>query len=242
MCVTGAHDPVEDFVTEVARVDDRAERERLFLKHAEAFGVSRFAYLSTSPGDEPWYFETNYPSEWVERYVDKSYVEVDVVPLHSRRTPAPFNWRSALALPQYGAEAEEVFHDSAAFGIHDGYSIPIHGGGGFALVSMAVDDPSMFRRSARGELYALQLLGLHFHLACERAAAKAPPPSVTLTPREREVLSWAAKGKTAWEIAHILHLAERTVVFHMENAKTKLGAATRSHAVVRAVGLGLIAP
>jgi len=79
-------------------------------------------------------------------------------------------------------------------------------------------------------------------LACERAMTPQPPRELILTPREREVLLWAAKGKTGWEIGQILRLSERTVTYHVENARAKLGASSRAHAVVKAVTLGLIAP
>ena len=74
------------------------------------------------------------------------------------------------------------------------------------------------------------------------ALSAAALPAPRLSPREREVLLWTAKGKTGWEIAQILHLAERTVTFHIENAKIKLGAASRTQAVVTALSLGLIRP
>jgi len=249
-------DPVSDLAADLAGVTDSAARELIFLKHIAEFGVCRFAYLNSSPRLGEWYLESNYPTEWVQHYVANNFAAVDVVPVESRLSPIAFQWRAALAKPCYGPEAERVFHDAAAFGIHDGYSVPIHGPGGVALMSLAADDRSLFSPAAQPRLHALQLMSLYYHLACERSlaaspasaapqpsgAAALPPAPIQLTPRETEVLLWAAKGKTGWEIAHILHLAERTVTYHIENAKAKLGAATRSHAVVKAITLGLICP
>jgi DNA-binding CsgD family transcriptional regulator len=56
-----------------------------------------------------------------------------------------------------------------------------------------------------------------------------------LTPREREVLWWAAEGKSAQEIAEILSIAKRTVNEHTQNAARKLGAANRTQAVATAL-------
>src|ERR1700723_2443943 len=53
------------------------------------------------------------------------------------------------------------------------------------------------------------------------------PRLVELNDREVETLTWAARGKTSAEIAQILNLAKRTVDFHIDNARIKLGAATR---------------
>ncbi len=67
-------------------------------------------------------------------------------------------------------------------------------------------------------------------------------PPIELADREKEVLTWSAKGKTSHEIALILGLSKRTVDFHMDNARNKLGVATRVEAAIRATSLGLIAP
>lgn len=61
-----------------------------------------------------------------------------------------------------------------------------------------------------------------------------------LTARERECLQWLVAGKSSWDIAQILKVAEATVNFHMANVCKKLGAGSRLIAVARAVKLGLI--
>lgn len=53
---------------------------------------------------------------------------------------------------------------------------------------------------------------------------------VALTPRETEVLSWVAKGKTNRDIADILGMSHRTVNKHLEHVFEKLGVETRSAA------------
>ena len=72
-----------------------------------------------------------------------------------------------------------------------------------------------------------------------RAKSIATPP--TLSPRERTVLIWMKEGKTNWEIAKILGLSERTVRFHVGSIFEKLGVTSRTQAVARALGSGLIA-
>ena len=60
--------------------------------------------------------------------------------------------------------------------------------------------------------------------------------TVALNEREVEVLTWVARGKTSAEIAQILGLTKRTVDFHTDNARGKLGAATRTDDSSRAAG------
>jgi DNA-binding response OmpR family regulator len=68
------------------------------------------------------------------------------------------------------------------------------------------------------------------------------PNDVRLSEREVETLTWAARGKTSAEIAVILDLTKRTVDFHVDNARAKLGVTTRIQAVVKAAAGGLIDP
>jgi LuxR family transcriptional regulator, quorum-sensing system regulator BjaR1 len=57
----------------------------------------------------------------------------------------------------------------------------------------------------------------------------------SLTSREIEVLTWVARGKSAWEIGEILDIAKRTVDEHVQTAVRKIGAVNRTHAVALAV-------
>ena len=58
-----------------------------------------------------------------------------------------------------------------------------------------------------------------------------------LTPRETEVLSWLAKGKTNRDIADILGMSPRTVNKHLEHIFEKLGVETRTAAAAIASSL-----
>jgi DNA-binding response OmpR family regulator len=68
------------------------------------------------------------------------------------------------------------------------------------------------------------------------------PKLVDMSDREVEALTWAARGKTSAEIALILGLSKRTVDFHIDNARIKLGATTRIEAAIKAATGRLIHP
>jgi DNA-binding response OmpR family regulator len=68
------------------------------------------------------------------------------------------------------------------------------------------------------------------------------PSHIALGDRERETLTWAARGKTFAEIGQILGLSRRTVEFHLDNARRKLGVPTRTQALVKAAVGELIEP
>lgn len=71
---------------------------------------------------------------------------------------------------------------------------------------------------------------------------RSVPMRGALTEREIEALMWAARGKTRTQIAEIMGITIRTVVFHLNRAQTRLGAATFTEAVVKAAMQGLIEP
>lgn len=80
-------------------------------------------------------------------------------------------------------------------------------------------------------------LGETMLLLSVQAAGAAPAarlPRVDLTPRETEVLSWIAKGKTNRDIADILGMSPRTVNKHLEHIFEKLGVETRTAAAALA--------
>jgi DNA-binding NarL/FixJ family response regulator len=74
------------------------------------------------------------------------------------------------------------------------------------------------------------------------ARNKVWPKHVQLNEREIEILTWVARGKTSHEIARKLHMSKRTVDFHIDNARFKLGAQTRAAAAIKAAIGGLIEP
>ena len=63
-----------------------------------------------------------------------------------------------------------------------------------------------------------------------------------LTVREREVLTGLASGESGDELAKRLVIAPETVRRHVANAREKLGARTRVHAVALAIHRGEIEP
>lgn len=69
---------------------------------------------------------------------------------------------------------------------------------------------------------------------------RAKSGNSSLTPREREVLTWVAQGKTGREVGEILQIAKRTVDQHVETAVRKLGARNRLHAIAIALRESII--
>lgn len=70
--------------------------------------------------------------------------------------------------------------------------------------------------------------------------AEGRPLDEPLTPRELDVLQLLAQGLANKTIARRLEISEHTVKFHVNSILTKLGAQSRTDAVVRASRAGLV--
>jgi DNA-binding NarL/FixJ family response regulator len=68
------------------------------------------------------------------------------------------------------------------------------------------------------------------------------PKLAMLNEREIEALTWVARGKTSAQIADIIGVSKRTVDFHLDNARIKLDATTRTQAAIKAAIGKLIDP
>jgi DNA-binding NarL/FixJ family response regulator len=79
-------------------------------------------------------------------------------------------------------------------------------------------------------------LGETMWLLCEKRVDAQPSrlARAALTPREAEVLSWVAKGKTNRDVGEILGMSPRTVNKHLEHVYEKLGVETRAAAAALA--------
>jgi DNA-binding NarL/FixJ family response regulator len=60
------------------------------------------------------------------------------------------------------------------------------------------------------------------------------PKHTMLNDREIQMLTLVARGNTSAQIAEIVGLSKRTVDFHLDSAREKLGAATRTEAAFKA--------
>jgi two-component system response regulator NreC len=119
------------------------------------------------------------------------------------------------------------------------------GASGYVPKRAAPDDLiTAIHAAHRGEMYiypslAKLLVGDFLSRSGEDGAKEAMDE---LTPREGEVLSLLADGKTNDEIADLLSISVHTVARHRENLMGKLGLHSRSELVKYAIRKGLIKP
>ncbi|ABD05129.1 transcriptional regulator, LuxR family [Rhodopseudomonas palustris HaA2] len=226
-----------EFVDAADRLD-APSLVRQFESHIASAGFSAYimaALPAPGAGLAELTLANGWPRGWFELYVGRNYMAVDPVPRHGAATVQPFEWSDAPYDRKRDRAAHQVMTDAAEFGLVRGYCIPLHYDDGGAMISMAGEAPDL-DPTAKG---AMQLIGVYAHNRL-RSLNRPKPQRRLLTSRECEILSWAAQGKTAWEISMILRIAERTVKFHLIEASRKLNAVNRTAAVAKALSLGLI--
>ena len=180
------------------------------------------------------------PEGWVDLYRERNYLRVDPSIRHCRQMVRPYRWyKEAPYDPEREPEALEVVHRALDFGLVEGVVFPVASldtpkghvwMGGKSLDLPAYNLPSLHLMA----LYAFERVdGLH---------VKARNFAPKLTPRESEVLTWIALGKSAWEIGEILRVRERTIHAHVTTARRKLNAVNGVQAVAIALREGMIRP
>jgi LuxR family transcriptional regulator, quorum-sensing system regulator BjaR1 len=91
-------------------------------------------------------------------------------------------------------------------------------------------------------LPALHLMAIYAFDRILKLRGSPAPHQASLTPREREILTLVANGKSTWEIGETLHISGRTVKEHIKHLCRRLGAVTRAQAVMIAVRDRIIQP
>ncbi len=117
------------------------------------------------------------------------------------------------------------------------------GASGYIPKRAAPDDlVSAIRVVSQGNVFLYASLArflLNEVLPAHEARAESSPTE-SLTPREREVLTHIAEGKTNREIADVLVISPKTVDRHRENIMQKLNLHSRVELVKYAISKGLI--
>lgn len=151
-----------------------------------------------------------------------------------RSSSRPFRWRRGRRSASHelclADHADPLEHEGSGFGL------PLHAAGRHGLAVFFGETPGL----------SDDML-VEFHLHCIRlfaalidvtnASARRMP---AMSNRELDCLRLTADGKTSEEIAELLHLSAHTANQYLTAAAMKLDAVNRTHAVSKALRMGLI--
>lgn len=226
-----------DFIEAAKKTGDLEGLGRLFHKSTARLGFDHYACVSCVAFDtlpENAVFLAHYPDDWTKYYLEKKYDRIDKILQLSLGTSMPFNWENETVVKGRTGEQQRFFDEAEDAGLVYGVTVPIHVVGSYPGAVNIVGEYSQTDPSVE---HALHLMSVYMHdraVKLGEEGQRSAADRQELSPRELECLRWVSAGKTDWEISSILHIAERTVHAHIENAKRKLGVHTRLQAVVKA--------
>jgi LuxR family quorum sensing-dependent transcriptional regulator len=213
---------------------------RAFFESLRPFGVRAiYARAYRQPrsglGEEEHIFSRISPAGWEGLYAEKQFQNVNYLPREVRKRAGPFKWSDVrLVDPREKALAQALVDN----GFGDGLATPCHGPVGYVgVVSLAFERLWDVAPKDRG---AIEMASLVLHNRMRDCSKHVQADAPRLTPRERDCLGFVAEGKSDWDISVMLGVSHTTIISHVQNAKRKLGAATRAQAVAQCYILGLL--
>jgi DNA-binding CsgD family transcriptional regulator len=211
-------------------------------RHARSLGYTALALgvVARAPkGLGNTFFFTNWPAEWLRMYHERNFLANDLAVKFAFSRLTPITHAEMYASRPATAAEREVIEAVRDYGWKDGLVVPIHGPRGYlALAGLGGEE----REVGLAERAALQATIFAAHQRCVELteSTDVTPGPPRLTPRETECLQWLAGGESESEISDRLSISERTVRFHLQSAKRKLGVRTRAHAVALAILAGYL--
>ncbi|MER8629688.1 LuxR family transcriptional regulator [Mesorhizobium opportunistum] len=182
-----------------------------------------------------------WPEGWFKRYVEAEHAAVDGVCIYSAKTLKPFLWADVPAKWSDTKGSRRVAGEATEFGISSGFAVPMLSVHHWQSVLSFASSAKVCTLSPREEVQ-LVTMAVYAGMAIQALSHGDEVEEGLLTEREKEVLLWAAAGKTSSETSQILGLAERTVKWHATRAREAFGVATTTQAIVEAVRRRMIHP
>ena len=229
-------------IARAERATTRGELQGLIADLRDGWRLRHVAYQRIGDGDGAFALAT-YPRSWCDYYRDSGYLRIDPVVRGSLRRGRPAFWDD---FDWSGKAARLLLNETVGRGLGDrGFSIPLRGPSGhFAIFTLKGSGSERAWRSLIGAhlmdiLLIAQWIDQRF---LDLTGDPMEPPSRALSPREEQALTYLAQGYSRSRASERLEISEHTLRVYIESARHKLGAMNTTHAVARALSLGLIVP
>lgn len=253
---------IEEAICSIERCNSMEELRSTLHRIVQDYGFSAFSFLDAGQPhlDVPYHTGTH-DLAWEQTYLQNDFVHSDPALVRVRRTNTPFHWGS-LKLPVVNGRrktgAVRTMEAARDHGFREGLVVPFHFRDKLGAIHSSStlfywkDRPHWFYRLLSKHRYELHLImiywiqraidvaGREYRGAAPFFRAAEGADDIMLTDRERDVMSWAARGKTLQDTAEILRLSTETVETHIKNALRKLGATNKTHGAAKCVALGLV--
>jgi len=218
-------------------------RDDFLQEICQKYGLTNAAYLGVNlpaKNKREFFVHNTYSREWAERYESQNYVSIDPIVRRGLLGLMPVDWSDFHNLTP---QQQRLFGEAGDFKVgRQGLTFPLHGmHNETAIFSVTADFSNKEWASfKRAHLREMRIAGDVLHQRILTLNIGVPTEEPSLTARELECLRWTAEGKTQQDVAQILGIAPRSVHFHLEGARRKLGCMNTTHAVATGLLRGLL--
>ena len=225
--------------------------QSLVTSMSQYFGFSHYtAYAKLGVFNKPRaYMMAQSVNDWMLHYKDRNYLAIDPTIRYASETYQPYTWdlsnyTTDVSNTLYVAERALV-EEAIDFGMTQVVNIPVHrGNGDFGVFRFTKygDSPLNDQDINQILINMLPVISLLFEKQVKLfiAGADTQDRGVSLTFREKDILTLFAHGGSVSSISERFNIAEHTVRNHLKNIRQKLCVTNITHAVVKAYNMGAI--
>ncbi|WKL58819.1 LuxR family transcriptional regulator [Asticcacaulis sp. ZE23SCel15] len=211
-------------------------------------GFTSLTYMHIPPlgaldQEKPLIASEGFAQDWVAHFIENDYISISPVMEYARTAITPFCWSEImnedLRDTTTSPEIRKYVTNYLAYNVGDGLAFPLYGPmGRRALCSVGLPEikmaiPAVLRQE-------LQIIFQGAHLRYCDIILQSQSKQADLSPREVEILSWVARGKSNSVIANILEVSTHTIDTHMRRIYAKLNVTDRVAAAIYGVGAGIL--
>jgi len=251
--------PIEETLCAIEAATSVDDLLRVMQDITEQCGFASYNFIDVGEPhvDEPFWSGTT-GERWESEYNSNGFVHADPTLSRARRVNLPFFWSDLEISLRRGPKtvARSTMEAAKDHGFQDGLVVPIHiadrlGRPRSACLGFFWTETRELQPELKADRFvnlhivsiywtqkAIDLVAVEFRKSHPIISQETSPDFIT--PKERDVLSWSARGKTSSEAAEIMKISDSTVKWHLKNSLRKLDANTKTQAVTKAIYLGLI--
>lgn len=216
----------------------------VFDEFIKSHGYDAYLFSQMSVIDSPSiysveYYKTTYPPEWSGHYVANNYMLIDPIAIELMSNNAPFYWSQLIQEKgQLTEEANAMMAHAMDYDLVDGAGVSyLRNKGYLYAISISRKGPiSSYDLDFLSKIYFIGAVLVDLYEQSHMRDGK----DIVMSDREKNVITYAAIGKTDAEIACIMDLSVNTIRYHWKNIFNKLESYNRVFAIIRAANLGLV--
>jgi LuxR family transcriptional regulator, quorum-sensing system regulator SolR len=229
----------EDNLSAVMSATSENQVYAALLAQAKSLGFDYCAYAARLPlpiSSPRIVMHNNYSQVWRDLYASKNFIKVDPTVLQGMQSFLPVIWSDELF-----ANATELWAAAQAHGLKVGWAQSSLAPAGIrGQLTLVRSEHEFSAKELAHKTAKMSWLAHIAHTGMSRFFVTEMNLKEPLTERELEILRWTADGKTAVDVAELMHITERTVNFHINRCMDKLQVNNKLAATVRAALLGLL--